>query len=75
MTSYSIVTEDDMIELAKLSEQQKNQRDIKNFLKKFSKQTHNEELAETFRSSLSKKEILNNSAKNSDPNFLFSQEK
>ena len=47
MTIYRNVPEQDLINLGKLDEQEKNQRAIKNF-KKTSKQTHDNNLAENF---------------------------
>ena len=45
---YFKVTEEDRIETAKLSEQQKNKRAIK-IKKRIPKQTHNGQIAETFK--------------------------
>ena len=47
MSIYPNVTEQDLINLSKLAEQQKNQRAIKIRIRNL-KQTHDEELAETF---------------------------
>ena len=48
MSFYANVTEQDLIVLAKISEQQENQRANTNKIKKLN-QTHDEELAESFK--------------------------
>ena len=46
MSIYSNVTEQDLINLRKLSEQQKNERELK-IKNRFLKQTHDKQLAES----------------------------
>ena len=58
MRTYSIVTEQDLINLRKIAEQQKYQRALK-FKNRISKQTHDVKLAESF-SPITKKLDTNN---------------
>ena len=59
-----------MIELAKISEQEKNQRAFK-IKKRLLKQTNNEELAETFKPMTTKSEKLSKTTKKLDPKILL----
>ena len=62
-----------MVDLAKLSEQQKNQRVHEIFLKRTLKQTHDWELAESFKPTSNQLEKLNETTKNLDAEFQFIQ--
>ena len=60
MSIYSIVTEQDLINLRKLAEQQKNQCAIK-IENRISKQTHDRKLAENLSPILKKLDVINES--------------
>ena len=63
MSTYSKVTEQDLINLRKLAEQEKNQRALK-IKNRFLKQTHDVKLAENLSPITKKLDELNESAKN-----------
>ena len=65
MSIYSKVTEQDLNNLRKLAEQQKNQRALK-IKNRILKQTHDVELAETLSPITKKLEEVNKSTKNLD---------
>ena len=62
MSFYSNVTEQDMINLPKLAEQQKNQRALK-IKNRILKQTHDRKLAESLSTITKKLEEVNRSTK------------
>ena len=62
MSIYSNVTEDDLINLRKLAEQQKNERALK-IKNRILKQTHNIKLAESLSPITKKLDTINESTK------------
>ena len=60
MSRYSNVTEQDLINLRKLAEQQKNQRALKNNKKRILEQTHDFKLGESYHLSLKNQMKLRN---------------
>ena len=72
MSIYPNVTQEDLNKLSELAEQQKEQRATK-IKNRILKQTHDEQLAETFKPITNKLEKINESTKNLDPKYLLFQ--
>ena len=66
------MTEEDLIEIAKSSQQQKNQRELK-AQKRILKQAYDEQLARNFEPLTEKIEKVNETTTNLDPSFILFQ--